>query len=450
MLKVDFSAFGRIARDVWGSSRGYLTRFRETNSGEAESELTALLSAPGEVAGIVLAQDILQRYQEADETGKKGFLQHLAQDFAADAAEIISASERYLAEPSARHYAALMKTSEPPRQEVLRRLNTAPGGTLALVRMREDLLRYLRDEQNLRDERSEALGALDLDFNHLFSSWFNRGFLSVERIDWNSPAELLERIIRYEAVHDIADWEDLRGRVNAPDRACYAFFHPVLGEEPLIFVEIALTKGVPDSVQALLATDRQVLQPYEAETAVFYSISNCQPGLKGISFGAFLIKQVLQELSQTYPNLSTWVTLSPVPGFTRWLTGENGAGNSAEAARATELYGGLEDILAVPIAERGAQLAAYDDNLETLALRYFTQAKRSSGAPFDPVARFHLTNGAKLLHIHPRADLSAKGLRESLGLMVNYQYEPKKMLEHHEAYATKQQVVLARDLAKRL
>ena len=446
-MKVDFSTFGRIARDVLGSSRDYLTRFRDS-SDEAEGELTALLSTRGEVAGIVLAQDILQRYQALDDAEKKRFLHQLAEDFAADAAEIISASQRYLEEPSARHYETLMKTSEPPRQEVLRRLNTAPGGTLALVRMREDLLRYLREEQ------SETLAALDLDFNHLFSSWFNRGFLGVERIDWNSPAELLERIIRYEAVHDIADWEDLRGRVNAPDRACYAFFHPVLGEEPLIFVEVALTKTVPNSVQALLATDREIIRPHEAKTAVFYSISNCQPGLKGISFGAFLIKQVLQELSQTYPNLTTWVTLSPVPGFTRWLTkgdaGDADEGAEVEAAKVAELQRSLEGVLAVPLGERGEQLAPYDRDLETLALRYFTQAKRASGVPVDPVARFHLNNGARLLYIHPRADLSAKGLKESLGLMVNYQYEPKKMLEHHEAYATKQQVVLARDLAKRL
>ena len=446
MLKVDFGTFGRIARDVWSSSRDYLTRFRDT-ADEAEGELKALLSAPGEVAGIVLAQDILQRYQEADDEEKRGFLHGLAEDFAADAAEIIGASQRYLAEPSARHYQLLMKTSEPPRQEVLRRLNTAPGGTLALVRMREDLLQFLREE------RSETLAALDLDFNHLFSSWFNRGFLSVERIDWNSPAELLERIIRYEAVHDIADWEDLRQRVNAPDRACYAFFHPVLGEEPLIFVEIALTKTVPNSVQALLATDREVIRPQEAKTAVFYSISNCQPGLKGISFGAFLIKQVLQELSHTYPNLNTWVTLSPVPGFTRWLANADAAelgetGTAAATARA--LYGDLEPLLAAPLAGRSEVLKAADHDLETLALRYFTGAKNRSGAPFDPVARFHLTNGAKLLYIHPRADLSDKGLKESLGLMVNYQYEPKKMLEHHEAYATEQRVVLARDLAKRL
>lgn len=447
MLKVDFGTFGRIARDVWSSSRGYLTRFRDT-ADEAESELKALLSAPGEVAGIVLAQDILQRYQDAADEEKRRFLHGLAEDFAADAAEIIGASQRYLDEPSARHYRLLMQTSEPPRQEVLRRLNTAPGGTLALVRMREDLLRFLSEE------KSELLAALDFDFNHLFSSWFNRGFLSVARIDWNSPAELLERIIRYEAVHDIADWDDLRQRVNAPDRACYAFFHPVLGEEPLIFVEIALTKTAPNSVQALLATGREIIRPQEAKTAVFYSISNCQPGLKGISFGAFLIKQVLQELSQTYPNLTTWVTLSPVPSFTRWLAAddaleETGEGGTA-AVSARALYGNLEPLLAAPLEKRGEALKTYDRDLETLALRYFTGAKNRSGAPFDPVARFHLTNGAKLRYIHPRADLSDKGLKESLGLMVNYQYEPRKMLEHHEAYATEQRVVLARELAKRL
>ena len=429
-------AFQRMLKDTLFSSRAYLTRLRDPNRAEGDP-LQDLLAAPGEVSGIVLAQGILQRYAELDEAGKRRFLDRLAEGFGLDAARVAEASQRYLEDASAENYKAFMEASEPPRQEVLRRLNTAPGGTLALVRMREDLLRYLKDEPN-----RVSFATLDFDFSHLFASWFNRGFLSVERIDWNSPAELLERIIRYEAVHSISGWDDLRGRVSAPDRACYAFFHPVLEDEPLIFVEVALTKRVPESVQALLEHEREVLDPEEAKTAVFYSISTCQRGLKGMSFGAFLIKQVLQELGQTYPKLNTWVTLSPVPKFTEWLTETNTTTDDV-----AELD--VDEVLALPLNERSIYLKTYDRDLKRMALRYFTEAKGRRNAPLDPVARFHLNNGAKLLNVHPRADLSDKGIKEAFGLMVNYQYEPKKMLEHHEAYATKE-VVVDRGLEKRL
>ena len=417
-----------MVQDTLGSSRDY-SRFRARTEGDP---LDALLDAPGEVSGIILAQHILQRYTEADEAGKRTFLRRLATGFGLDAAQVAAAAQRYAEDASAENYKQLMETSEPPRQEVLRRLNTAPNGTLALVRMREDLLRYLKDEPE-----DEALGTLDLDFAHLFSSWFNRGFLSVERIDWHSPADLLERIIRYEAVHDIKDWDDLRGRVDAPDRACYAFFHPVLGDEPLIFVEVALTKDVPGSVQVLLEVEREVIDPEEAKTAVFYSISSCQRGLKGVSFGSFLIKQVLQELSQTYPKLDTWVTLSPAPKFAEWLN------DTGKVPIQTQ------EVLERSLDERSAVLEPHDRALRRAALRYFTEAKARADEPLDPVARFHLNNGAKLLHIHPRADLSDKGVEQALGLMVNYQYEPKKMLERHEAYAAKE-VVLDKGLEKQL
>lgn len=414
------------------SSRRYLTRLR---SPDQTDELAALLSTQGEVSGIVLAQSILNHYQGLAQEAKAHFLTRLAGDFGVDPAEVVAAAQHYLEDASAENYRRLMKTAEPPRQELLRRLNTAPGGTLALVRMREDLLRLTGDER---------LAMLELDFIHLFSSWFNRGFLSVKRVDWSSPAELLERIIRYEAVHSISDWDDLRQRVSAADRACYAFFHPVLGDEPLIFIEVALTKAVPGSVQDLLARGRAAIDPQEAKTAVFYSISNCQPGLKGISFGAFLIKQVLQEMSQNYPKLSTWVTLSPVPGFATWLS------KQSEMGEVGELYAELETVLELPLEKRGDYLKTYDESLSKAALRYFTEAKHRSGTPYDPVARFHLNNGAKLLNIHTRADVSDKGLKEALGLMVNYQYEPSKMLEHHEAYATEQRVVLAKHLEKQV
>ena len=216
--------------------------------------------------------------------------------------------------PAAAAVAELHQAAEPRRQELIRRLNLAPGGTAQLVQMREALLSLLADDDSLR--------AVDRDFVHLFASWFNRGFLVLRRIDWTTPAHILEKIIRYEAVHAIENWDDLRNRLAPPDRRCYAFFHPQLVDEPLIFVEVALTKDVPDAIAPLLDLARPVIGAQEATTAVFYSISNTQKGLGGISFGNFLIKQVVEELKQDLPNLQTFVTLSPVPGFAGWLASE--------------------------------------------------------------------------------------------------------------------------------
>jgi len=286
------------------------------------------------------------------------------------------------------------------------------------------------------------------------------------RIDWDSSADLLERIIRYEAVHSISDWDDLRQRVSAPDRACYAFFHPALNDEPLIFIEVALTKDIPDSIHSLLAQERDFLDPYSASTAVFYSISNCQKGLRGVSFGAFLIKQVVRELGQHYPKINRWVTLSPVPNFKKWmgeeasLNGTHSNLTSQEAPSATSSVRKVEQapntllnideqkLLELEFTERLEALKEHDDILLSRALYYFTEAKHPRGQPYDPVSRFHLNNGARLLKIHSCADLSDKGITESLGIMVNYEYDPKKMLEHHEAYANEQKVVIAKELEK--
>ena len=283
---------------------------------------------------------------------------------------------------------------------------------------------------------------MDDDFAHLLGSWFNRGFLVLRRIDWSTPADILERIIRYEAVHAISDWGELRRRVQPADRRCFAFFHPSLVDEPLIFVEVALTREIPASIQDLLADGREVLAPEQATTAVFYSISNCQPGLKGVSFGSFLIKQVVEELSRDLPGLETFVTLSPAPGFGAWLDRAlDDPSVGVDPAPLRVLRQGGEP--PPPAAVEGLRPA-----LLSLGAAYFLNAKTASGRPLDPVARFHLGNGARLERLNWPGDTSPKGLREAAGLMVNYLYDLRHIEANHEAYAN-DGVVVAADAVRR-
>ena len=344
------------------------------------------------------------------------------------------AVEAYRANPDVAGEAELHFAAEPRRQELFRRLNRTPGGTAALVQMRADLLALGRSDPKL--------AAVDRDFSHLLASWFNRGFLVLRRIDWSTPASILEKIIRYEAVHAMKDWNDLRRRIDPVDRRCYAFFHPALVDEPLIFVQVALTEAIPAAIAPLLAEGRETAKLDRARTAVFYSISNCQRGLDGISFGNFLIKQVVQELQRDLPKLETFVTLSPVPGFTRWLKSLEGSLSTEEADLVARLTAGAW------VGDTAATEGLRKD-VEALAGAYFLQAKGSNGRPLDPVARFHLGNGARLERINWPADLSQRGLRDGAGLMVNYLYDLGEIEENHEAYAN-QRAVMASGAVKRL
>ncbi|MEO1293158.1 MAG: malonyl-CoA decarboxylase [Pseudomonadota bacterium] len=322
--------------------------------------------------------------------------------------------------------ADLVATTEARRQELLRRLNFAPGGTEALVRMRSALLSAVKDNENFK--------RVDADFQHLLASWFNRGFLVLRPIDWNTPAQILEKIIEYEAVHEIDSWDELRRRLQPADRRCFAFFHPAMPNEPLIFVEVALTGDIASSIQDVLAPTRDIIAPGDATTAVFYSISNCQRGLKGVSFGNFLIKQVAQDLGRALPGLKTFVTLSPVPGFGRWVRDTAkaaGGGPAAEALTMTADMSWARDPEKAEAAKAG---------IMALAAEYFLEAKRGDGQPLDPVARFHLSNGASLARINWLADTSAKGLAQSFGVMVNYLYELDQVEAHHEDYAEQRTV----------
>jgi len=400
----------------------------------------ALLSGQGEASGVALARQVLDLYAGLPMAERIEFFRLLARDFGPDQQHLRAAWNDYDKTPTPQNLQRLLRAVEPPRQELFRRLNLAPGGTSALVAMRQDLLEHGGNDADLV--------SVDDDLVHLLYSWFNRGFLMMQRITWSTPADILERIIRYEAVHMIQGWDDLRRRVQPPDRRCYAFFHPSLVDEPLIFVEVALTKHIPSSIQEVLAEDRKVLAAEQATTAVFYSISNCQPGLRGISFGNFLIKQVVEDLSRDLPSLKTFVTLSPAPGFGRWL--KRVADDPAKA--------GLEGLdtaslahLEKPDWQRDAAVAEQRPPLlMALAAAEYLRAKKKDGQPLDPVARFHLGNGARLERLNWLGDTSTKGVREAAGLMVNYLYDLNTIEANHEAYANQGMVVASPAIQRHL
>ncbi len=397
----------------------------------------ALLSGRGEASGTAMAREVLDRYHHLDKDGRITFFETLARDFGPDREKLSQAIEAWRAQPSDDDASDLHFASEPRRQELIRRLNRAPGGTSDLVAMRADLLGLLKHKKDL--------AALDRDIVHLLSSWFNRGFLVLRSIDWSSPANILEKIIRYEAVHEIRDWNDLRRRIDPVDRRCYAFFHPALVDEPLIFVEVALTETIPGAIAPLLAEDRQPVAIDRARTAVFYSISNTQRGLGGISFGNFLIKQVVEELQRELPKLDTFVTLSPVPGFMQWLKQAPADLPVSDEGRAVLAQLDNPDWVGNP--ELAAQMRSV---LEPLAAYYFLKARTPRGRLIDPVARFHLGNGARLERIDWLGDISPKGMRESAGVMVNYLYRLEDIEKNHEAFVNQDEVVASSAVKKLL
>ncbi|WP_299984853.1 malonyl-CoA decarboxylase [uncultured Ruegeria sp.] len=370
----------------------------------------ALLSAEGEVSGFMLASTILDRYQTLDDPAKIDFFIYLNNQLELDADQLAETALLYADARSIELYQKLSEVAEPRRQELLRRLNQPSGATQELVAMRVDLLRFL--------ESNPELKRTDIDFVHLLRSWFNRGFLVLKQISWDTPARVLDKVVAYEAVHQINDLDDLRRRLYPPDRRCFAFFHPSMPDEPLIFVEVALTADIPDAIDTLLSEGQEPIEAEQAKVAAFYSISNCQRGLTGISFGNLLIKQVVTELSRELQGLDTFVTLSPIPGLTRWLAGETEHPEHGHAAEAV-LAG-----IATP------------QDLRAMAARYLMFAKREDGMPLDPVARFHLGNGAELHELHAEADLSPNGQSQSGGAMVNYLYDSNKTERHHEEFAT--------------
>lgn len=430
------SFFGDMLQTIAERGRALIAGRQRRPSGEVRTatlieRCEELLSVRGEASGTALAREILLDFQELKTGERIAFFEALARVFGPDRERLMQACAHYASEPTDAAAAEVLDASEPRRQELVRRLNLAPGATGALVSIREQLL----DALPLRED----LAPVDHDFAHLLSSWFNRGFLVLRRIDWSSPANVLEKIIRYEAVHQIHDWDDLRARIDSPDRRCYAFFHPAMVDEPLIFVEIALTKDIPDAIGPILSRGRTPLNPREAATAAFYSISNTQRGLTGVTFGSFLLKQVVEEISRELPNLSTFVTLSPVPGFMEWLAEERAKPDSP-ALEPADLPA-LAHLDEPGWHQDAHKIAELRPVLGALAAYYFLAARTKRGRPIDPVARFHLGNGARLERIDLMADLSEKALAQSAGIMVNYQYVLAEIEKNHEAYAEAGEVV---------
>ena len=372
-----------------------------------------LLEHRGEATGLALAAEVARIYRELDADERRVFFDSLLTEFGVDDDAIHAAAESYRENPDFQHLSSLSKAVEAPRQKLFRRINTATGGTATLVAMRGHLQDLLGESPELR--------AVDSDLKHLFVSWFNKGFLEMQRISWDTPASVLEKVIAYEAVHAINGWDDLRRRL-AGDRACYAFFHPAIPGDPLVFVEVAFTNTIPDAISPLLSTETTQTGSVARDTVVFYSISNCHRGLAGVSFGNFLIKQVVQEVLQEHPEIRTFVTLSPIPGFRKWL-------QSADlSALVDEPH---VEAVRQPIGR--AVATEVRDALMKLCAHYLVNEK-SGRLARDPVARFHLGNGARLHRLHWAADLSEKGKQQSAGMMVNYLYDLNRIEINHEAY----------------
>ncbi|HTW65097.1 MAG TPA: malonyl-CoA decarboxylase [Bryobacteraceae bacterium] len=403
-----------------------------------------LLGERGEVSGSRLAAEALDAYQALDGRSRLAFFDLLAKEFSPDPEQVGQAGDAYRRAPSPETLARLQRVVESPRQELFRRLNLAPNGTRILVDMRSEVLR--------ETDRNARLKPVSADLTHLFTSWFNRGFLVLRRIDWRTSAVILEKLIQYEAVHQIHGWQDLRRRLET-DRRCFAFFHPALPDEPIIFIEVALTPELSDRVQALLDPDSPVLDTELAEWAIFYSITNCQQGLRGVPFGSFLIKQVVEDLSKEFPRIRKFATVSPVPGFRRWLA------EKAEAFKRSSKLAPYAGALAKIDQPGWSQDAALHPELERLLaplcayyLCSVKQGAEQSSEPLDPVARFHLKNGARLERINWLGDSSAAGLQRSVGFSANYVYRLPDVERNHELYVREHKVRASREieaLAKR-
>jgi malonyl-CoA decarboxylase len=429
--------------------RAILGRGASTNSmAGLAATCQRLIDRRGEASGLALATEVVHALERMNAADAAAFLEVLAGSFSASPEAVSAAVARWKAEPSDEAMIELANATEAPRQELFRRLNMVGGGAAALVKLRGRLLELLPERPHLR--------GVDADLRHLLSSWFNGGFLRLEQISWGTPAATLERLIAYEAVHEIHGWDDLRLRLAA-DRRCFAFFHPLLPGEPLIFVEIALTRELPTAIAPLIGVQRPIANARDAHTAVFYSISDCQRGLRGISFGNFLIKQVIRELTTELPGLRTFATLSPVPSLAKAVADHDDA-DGFTGERLCALSANHHDEL--------RRLASSDDELEALsrlltapgphdpviarlagrlALADLLHVK-ARGHAADSVGHFHLSNGARLERINPDGDLSPRG-EQSYGVMVNYVYEPQRLEVNHERYVRSGHVATAPSLS---
>ncbi|MEX2540508.1 MAG: malonyl-CoA decarboxylase family protein [Trueperaceae bacterium] len=447
------SAVRRALRKIWNWGEGAFNRVGsqglrpELPDEDLEKVRVLMVACTEERGGATSARtraaELGYAYLRLDRRGRGRFLKLLTESFDLDGTSLDEALDTYLASPDGASYAALREAGQPPRLQILRMLNSLPDGFRFLVDLRADLLALLDEEP--------SLAVLDYDLQELFDAWFDVGLLTLDRISWDSPASLLEKLVAYEAVHEIRSWSDLKNRLEA-DRRCYAFFHPKIPGEPLIFVEVALTEGIPGSVQDLLDESAPVLDPDSADTAVFYSISNTQKGLRGVSFGSFLLKEVMADLSTRFPRLRTYVTLSPIPGFRKWLTekvvehedvlfGSDERRELLSLAAEHGLDDGVSGLLALPGWHQDDRIrAALERPLIRLGSFYLTRTRNRRGLPLDPVGRFHLVNGARVERLAFLGDTSKQGLEQSFGMMVNYRYVPERIEENHERLLGEDQV----------
>lgn len=414
-LEPDSHGISGLLYSVINAGRDILARRRKSTTESPSSDLIdkckQLLHHRGEASGLALACEVIDEYRLLDEPNKLLFFEALSSQFSVDAEAVIAAAQQYQASTTSEHLSELSKAIEAPRLKLFRRMNMAPDATPTLVKMRGDLLRLCKAHPHLR--------VVESDLKQLFISWFNRGFLQLRIIDWHSPAAVLERIIRYESVHAIKGWNDLRSRLSE-NRMCFAFFHPTMPDDPLVFVEVAITAGTPAAIAPIIEKTNEPDDVTDLDTAVFYSISNCHPGLAGVSFGNFLIKQVVKEVGKRYASIKRFITLSPVPGFAKWLAAEKG-----EAA--------VEELRLLAASEGRKTHDRRWESAVALCAHYLVNARQNNLAT-DPVARFHLGNGASLHAINWAADLSERGLKQSAGIMVNYLYDLDSIEENHDAY----------------
>ena len=374
--------------------------FRSKDFGVQDKDINkaveSVMSKSGEVSSLVYAEHLSSLIEDLDDKQFIDFFNVLLEKYDIDSSSLSEASKEYSKNKTQKNLEAITRSSEPQWVELFRRLNTVSEGTLKLVKLREKIRSFETD--------NPELAFFDVALLNLFKHWFNPSFLILKRIDWSTPASILEKIIAYEAVHEINSWSDLRARLEPEDRKCFAFFHPLIPNEPLIFVEVALTNSMPKTIDEVIKIDRSVTDHEDINTAVFYSISSCQDGLSGISFGNFLIKEVAHKLKQENEVLDRFVTLSPAPSFTTWLK------------------------------EKSIDEDIDEDSLLKQALIYLINSDRDDGLPNDPVARFHLGNGAILEKINLNSDLSSKGINQSKGVMINYLYNLNLLEKNHELF----------------
>jgi len=451
----------RRLRDTWrriagngGVAQAAATGLTRRELAELRVQFEECVAQPGgEVSARARAAKLGETYLGLGDAGRRELLELMA-TFGPDPRVLEAAARTYLdagGDGGLREgEQALRDAVRSPRSKILTQFTALPEGVKFLVDLRADLLRFAPGRPPLELLERELAGLLAL--------WFDVGFLELQRITWDSPASLLERLIAYEAVHEIRSWEDLRNRLDS-DRRCYAFFHPRMPREPLIFVEVALARGLAGNLQALLDENSPASGPRDADAAIFYSISATQAGLRGISFGNFLIKRVVNEIGAEFNKLKTFATLSPIPGFRRWL-GSEAADRAAlpPAAQAKLRKAGLDArsprALAKPLSSGAwhtdaALAAAMREPLLNACARYLATEKEGM-RPLDPVARFHLENGARVERLNWLADTSTKGLSQSLGMMVNYLYDPADMERNHEAYRLQGRIALSAELRRTL